>query len=161
MICLLRGKSYQILLSISNNSINYMQLICSQLNDQTVLFVTIKFNINQVLVNSLHVKDFYLIHRLNPFRFYYFDSERTWEERQWGVTPHSPKLQECRLIITLFSVKTRTLVGGCLTTLQRYSRCILQPKLTGPSAVGNVVWYEVNIMLDWNYCFLRSYQSLF
>ena len=48
--------------------------------------------------------------------------------------PHSPKLRHYwSLTIRLFSVISRTLVsgGGGLTPLQRSSRCILQPKLTG------------------------------
>ena len=49
----------------------------------------------------------------------------------WG-TPHSPKLQHYwNLTIRLFSVISRTLMGGDLTPLQKSSRCILQPQPTG------------------------------
>ena len=45
---------------------------------------------------------------------------------------HSPKLQHYwNLNIRLFSVISRTLIGGGLTPLQRSCQCILQPQLTG------------------------------
>ena len=50
---------------------------------------------------------------------------KTWEQQ------HSPKLQHhWKLTLRLFSVISRTLIGGGLTPLQRYSRCILQPQPT-------------------------------
>ena len=48
-----------------------------------------------------------------------------------------PKLQHhWNLTIWLFSVISRTLVGGGLTPLQRSSRCILQPQPTGQGNEG-------------------------
>ena len=56
--------------------------------------------------------------------------EWTWERCQWRSTSHSPKLRHHRkLTIILFSVISRTVIVGGSTTLQRCSRCILQPKL--------------------------------
>ena len=47
------------------------------------------------------------------FRCYHSEPEWTWEQWQWRGTPHSPKLQHCwNLTIRLFSVISRTLVGG-------------------------------------------------
>ena len=42
-----------------------MSVICLQLNDQTVLFSTIRFSISHLFAFSLNVKHFYLTHRLN------------------------------------------------------------------------------------------------
>ena len=38
---------FQVLLCITNNSIKYQSLVYTQLNDQTVLFLTIQFSISQ------------------------------------------------------------------------------------------------------------------
>ena len=56
---------------------------------------------------------FYLTHRYDPIRCYHSGPEWTWERRQWRGTHHSPKLQYYwNLTIKLFSVISRTLVGG-------------------------------------------------
>ena len=48
-------------------------------------------------------------------RCYHSGPEWTWERWQWRVTQHSPKLQQyLNLNIRLFSVISRTLVGGVL-----------------------------------------------
>ena len=63
---------------------------------------------------------------------YQSGSKWTWERWQWRSTPHSPKLQYYwNLTIRLFSVISRTLVGGGLTALQRSSWYILQPQPPG------------------------------
>ena len=63
---------------------------------------------------------------------YHSGPERTREQWQWRGTPHFPKLQDhWNLTIRLFSVISRTLIGGCLTSLQRSSQFILQPQPTG------------------------------
>ena len=50
---------------------------------------------------------------VNSIRCYHSGPEWTWERWQWRGTPHSPKLQHCgNLTIRLFSVISRTLVGG-------------------------------------------------
>ena len=79
---------------------------------------------------SLNVKQFYLTHRLHPFRCYHFFSEWTREQWQWRVTLHYPKLQHywCHTIRFLMSY-----LGWGLTPLQRCSRCISKYKLTGLS----------------------------
>ena len=52
------------------------------------------------------------IHR-TLIRCYHSGLEWTWERWQWRGTPHSPKLQHYwNLTIRLFSVISRTLVGG-------------------------------------------------
>ena len=48
-------KWFQVLLSITNNSIKHQSFIHTQLNDQTVLFRTIQFSINQLFVARLKV----------------------------------------------------------------------------------------------------------
>ena len=49
--------------SIINNSIKHHSFVCTQLNDQTVLFQMIQFSISHLFVLSLNVKQFYLTHR--------------------------------------------------------------------------------------------------
>ena len=49
-----------------NHSFIYVQL-----NDQAVLFLTIRFNMNNLFAHSLNVKQFYLILREDPFRCYH------------------------------------------------------------------------------------------
>ena len=62
-------------------------------------------------------------------RCYHSGPEWAWERWQWRGTLHSLKLQHSwNLIIRLFSVISR---GSYW--LQRCSRCILQPQLTGQS----------------------------
>ena len=57
---------FWVLLSITNNSIWHQSLVCSQLNDKTVLFQTIQFCISHLFVQSWDVKSFYLTHRIGP-----------------------------------------------------------------------------------------------
>ena len=73
-------------------------------------------------------------------RCYHARLEWTWELWQWRGTPHSSKSQHhWNLTIRLFSVISRTLIEGGLTPLQRCSRCILQPQLTGqPGDQGSI-----------------------
>ena len=55
-----------------------------------------------------------------PIRGYHSGSEWTWEWWQWRSNPHSPKLQHCwNLSNRLFSVISRTLVGGGVLPLSR------------------------------------------
>ena len=44
---------------ISNKSIKYESFVYTQLNEQTVLFLTIQFSISHVFSLSLNVKQFY------------------------------------------------------------------------------------------------------
>ena len=49
-----------LLICISNNSIKHQSFAYTQLNDQTVLFLTIQFSIRYLFARSLNVKQFYL-----------------------------------------------------------------------------------------------------
>ena len=53
----------QVLLFIPNNSSEHQLFVHTQLNDQTVLFLTIQFIINRLFALSLNDKQFYLTHR--------------------------------------------------------------------------------------------------
>ena len=65
-------KWFQVFLCITNNSIKHQSLVQTQLNDQTVIksFWTSQFNISHLFSLSLNDKQFYLIHRQEPFRCY-------------------------------------------------------------------------------------------
>ena len=54
-------KWFQVLLCITNNLIKYKSFVYEQLNDQTVLFLSIKFSIIHLFAFSLNVKLFYLL----------------------------------------------------------------------------------------------------
>ena len=56
-------KWYQVLLCISNNSIKHQSFVYAQLNDQTILFLTIRFSVNHLFALGLNVKQFYATHR--------------------------------------------------------------------------------------------------
>ena len=120
LICLHTVKWFQVFLCITNNSINPPSFVCTQLNDQTVLFQTIQFSISHSFAHSLNVKRFYLTHRnlsgaITP------GPKWTWKQWQWTGILHSPKLLLCwTLTIRLFNVISRTLVGGVLP-LCRYA----------------------------------------
>ena len=108
-------KWFQVLLCITNNSIKHQSFVYTQLNDQTALFQTIQFNISHSFALSLDVKQFYLIHRLDPIRCHHSRPEWTWEQWQWKGKAHSSNLQHYwSLIIRLFSVLSRTLIEGVL-----------------------------------------------
>ena len=126
-------KQFKVLVCITNNSVKHQLFVHTLLNGQTVRFLTIQFTISHLFAHSWMVKQFYLTHRLDPIRCYHFGSELTWEQWQWSGTQHSSKLQHYwSLAIRMFSVISRTLVGGSLTLLQRSSQGILQPQPTRP-----------------------------
>ena len=56
-------KWFQVLLSITNNSIKHQSFVYTQLNEQTVLFLTIQFSLSHLFTLSLNVKQFYLTKR--------------------------------------------------------------------------------------------------
>ena len=58
-----RVKWFQILVYIANNLIKHQSFAYTQLNDQTVLFKTIKISISHSFALSLNVKQFYLTDR--------------------------------------------------------------------------------------------------
>ena len=109
------------MLCITNNSIKYQSFVYTQVNDQTVLFLTIQFSTSHLFAPSLKGKQFYLIHRQDPIRCYHSSPVSNWEQWQWMGPPHSPKLQA--LLDCLVSY------AGHL--LQRRNRCILQPQPPG------------------------------
>ena len=77
-------KWFQILQCISNNLSRYQSFVCSQLNNQTVLFLTIQYIISYFFAHSLNVE------------YYHYRSEWTWEQWQWRGTLHSPTLRDCK-----------------------------------------------------------------
>ena len=56
-------KWFQEMLSNTNNSIKHQLFVYTRLNDQTVLFQTIQFNISHLFTVCINVKQFYLTHR--------------------------------------------------------------------------------------------------
>ena len=87
------------MLCIINNSIKHYSFVYTQSNGQTVLFLTICFNIIHMLAHSLNVKQFYLTNRLDPIRCYHSRSEWTLEQCHWRGTLHFPKLKHWSLTI--------------------------------------------------------------
>ena len=56
-------KWFQVLLSITNNSIKHQSFVYKQLNVKTMLFLTIQFSNSHLFALSLNFKQFYLTHR--------------------------------------------------------------------------------------------------
>ena len=54
-----------------NNSIKHQSFVYTQLNDRTILFLTIHFSIIHLFVLSLNVKQSYLSHRQDAIRCYH------------------------------------------------------------------------------------------
>ena len=54
--------------SITSNSIKHQTFIYTQLNYQTVLFLTFRFSISHLFAHSLNVEQFYLTHRYDPYQ---------------------------------------------------------------------------------------------
>ena len=65
----------------------------TQLNDQTILFLTIQFSICYFFVLSLNVEQFHLTHRSDPKWCYHSGPAWTWKGCQWRGTSHSPMIQ--------------------------------------------------------------------
>ena len=55
-------KRFHVLLCMTKDSIKHQSFKYTQLNDQTVLFQIIQFNISHLFAFSLNVKVFYLTH---------------------------------------------------------------------------------------------------
>ena len=97
LILLYTVKWFQVLLCLTNNLIKYQSFVYIQLNDQTVLFLTIQFSRNHLFTLSLDVKQFYLIPRLDPTKCYHFGSEWTLEVmamKGYSAFPKAPSLRE-------------------------------------------------------------------
>ena len=75
LILLHTVKWFQVLLYITNNLTEHRSFVYTELNDQTLLFLAIQFSISHLFALSLNVKQFYLTHRWDPFRFYNSDPE--------------------------------------------------------------------------------------
>ena len=114
-------------IAMNNNSIKHQSFLYTQLNDQTVLYLTIQYNISYLLALSLNVKQFYFTHRYDTFRCYHSKSEWTREWWHWRGTLHSPKLEHHHQIVQCYIQDTHW--RRSLIPLQRCSRCILQPLL--------------------------------
>ena len=56
-------KSFQVLLCIANNLVEYQSFVYTQLNDHTVLFLTTQSSRSHSFVHGFNVKQFYLTHR--------------------------------------------------------------------------------------------------
>ena len=78
-----RSKYCYVSLTIQLNNF----FVYTQLNDQTVLFLTIRYGIHHVFAVGLNVKQFYLTHRLDPTRCCHSGSEWTMEEWPWRAYP--------------------------------------------------------------------------
>ena len=65
MICkyVNKVKWFQVLLCVTNNSIKHQSLVYTQLNKQTVLFLTIQNLASHLFALNLNVKQFYLTHK--------------------------------------------------------------------------------------------------
>ena len=63
-------KWFRVFLCITNNSMKHQSFAYAELNDKTVLFLTIKFNISHLFALSLNYKQFYLTHRKDTIRCY-------------------------------------------------------------------------------------------
>ena len=106
------------------NSTDNQSFFYRQLYDQALLFQTFKSNISHLLGLSLYVKQFYLIHNWDPMRCYH-------SKDLWRCIPHSPKLHH----YWSFTIKLFNIIGGGLTTLQRYSQCVLLLRPNGLTVV--------------------------
>ena len=136
------------MLRITNNSIKHQSFVCTQLNDQTVLFLTIQFSICHLFALNLNVKQFYFTHREDSFRCYHFGLKWTWERWQWrsiiAFSKVSALLKPHHQIIQCHIPNTRWVRG--LTPLQRCSQCIVHPQPTGLNNICVLVY----LVLDYH-----------
>ena len=136
-------KWFPVLRCITNKFIKHQSFVYTQLNDLTVLFLTIQLNISHLFALRLDAQQLYLTHRYDPIRYYYSGSGWTWCQWLWRGTPHFPKLNGWSLTIRLFSDLCRTHVERDLTPRQRYCRCIQQSQPT--EQLHFVIWYSINL----------------
>ena len=73
------------MLCINNNLIEYLSFARTQLNDKTVLFLTIQFSISHLFAFSLNVKQFYQIHSWNSICCCHSGPEWAWERWLWRL----------------------------------------------------------------------------
>ena len=62
--------SFQVLLKNTKIFIQRHSFVYKQINDRTVLFLTIQFSISRFSTHSLNFNKFYLTYRLDPFKFF-------------------------------------------------------------------------------------------
>ena len=95
--------------SISNNSVEHRSLVYTQLNDQTVLFLTIKLSISHLFVLYSNVKQFYLTYQVLPL----WSRVDLWEiaMKRYFPFPKAPGLDPHH---QLFNVISRTFIGEVL-----------------------------------------------
>ena len=122
-------KWFKVLQCIINNSIKHQSFVYTQLDYQTVLFLTIQFSISHLIAHCLNVKHFYLTlsGATTPGQS---GPESIGNEGVLSI-PKAPVWLESHHQIALCHIKDTNWSGGCLTILQRYSLCFLQPQLTG------------------------------
>ena len=79
-------------------------------------------------------------------RCYHSGPERTWERWEWRGTPRSPKLQHYwNLTIKLFSVISRTHIGGVLTLCREVVGVFYSPNW-----LGNKLGFWVLVSYSYN-----------
>ena len=129
-------KWFQVLLCITNNSIKHQSFVYTQLNDQTLLFLSHLFAL------SLNVRQFYLTDRLDSIRYPHSGPECTWERWQWRVTTHSTKLHHYwSLIIRLFNEISGTFIGGPYSSAKLQSVYSTAPTEQAKTIIDPMVGY--------------------
>ena len=105
-------KWFQVLYGIIDNSIRHQSFVYTQLNDQTIQFLTVQFSISHLFALSLDAKQSYLTRRYDPIRCYHSETEWNLERWHWSCALHSPNLQHYwSFTIILFDVISWTLSG--------------------------------------------------
>ena len=140
MICKHKSvKWFQVLLCITNNSMKHPSFVYTQLNNQTVIFLTIQFSISHLFAHSLNVKQLYLTHRRNLSGATSSGQSGHGSNGNEGVLHIS---QRSRITGASSSHGLVSYPGnslGCLTSLQRCIWFILLPQLTWLKTVWNCI----------------------
>ena len=133
----------------------------TQLNGQTVLFLTIQFSISYLFAHSLKVRQFYFTHRENLSGFITLGQSRPGSDRNEGLLS-IPQGSRTRALPSdnLISYQRHSFVVGDLTALQKCSCRILLPKptwLIGPCAKKKKKKtlknnYTKNVNIKYNKC---------
>ena len=123
-------------LCITNNSIKHRSFVYTQLNDQTVLFQTIRFCISHFFALSLNAQQLYLSYRYDSIRCNRPGSEWTWGWGQWRSTPHSPN----------FSIN-RTSPSDCFMSLGECLTFSVEIQSVYSKALTDWVWVDESCVL--------------
>ena len=114
-------KWFQVLISITDNSIKYQSFSYTQLNEKTVLFPTIQLSI------SIHSSSFCpIVMTLSGATISGQSGPGSDANKEVCHIPQSSSISGASPSGCLVSYSEQSLGGG-LTFLQRFSRCILQP----------------------------------